>query len=172
NWSDGSISAITEKAFGPAMAWWVLIAAFVASGGQYMADIIEASYLMSGMAQHGLIPSWFGRLHSKFKTPWNAIFFQLLIICALVAADFSAILAVNSFVTCLAALLQFVSFLVLRWKHPNLERPFKVPVKPFWLIVIFTLPALVYGSTVAVVTIINGWIAASLNSVILVLGIV
>mmetsp|Transcript_11681 Transcript_11681/g.9954 ORF Transcript_11681/g.9954 Transcript_11681/m.9954 type:complete len:151 (+) Transcript_11681:2-454(+) len=52
NWSDGSISAITEKAFGPAMAWWVLIAAFVASGGQYMADIIEASYLMSGMAQH------------------------------------------------------------------------------------------------------------------------
>mmetsp|Transcript_14287 Transcript_14287/g.11933 ORF Transcript_14287/g.11933 Transcript_14287/m.11933 type:complete len:81 (-) Transcript_14287:13-255(-) len=43
---------ISQKAFGPAMAWWVLIAAFVASGGQYMADIIEASYLMSGMAQH------------------------------------------------------------------------------------------------------------------------
>ncbi|KAF4725757.1 hypothetical protein FOZ63_029553, partial [Perkinsus olseni] len=120
NWSDGSLAIITRDAFGPVMGVWVVITAVVASAGQYMADILEASYLLFGMSRYGLTPSWFGKVNSRFETPWNGILFQLLIVsclvsllsssaphfcaCRQVAADFTAILAINSFVSCLAAL--------------------------------------------------------------------
>ncbi|KAF4697547.1 hypothetical protein FOZ60_004419 [Perkinsus olseni] len=168
----GSLAIITRDAFGPVMGVWVVITAVVASAGQYMADILEASYLLFGMSRYGLTPSWFGKVNSRFETPWNGIFFQLLIVSCLVAADFTAILAINSFVSCLAALLQFVSFLVLRWSRPELDRPFKVPIASFWLIALLTLPALAYGCVVAVVTLMHGWLPLILNSIIFSIGLI
>ncbi|EER06554.1 amino acid transporter, putative [Perkinsus marinus ATCC 50983] len=172
DWSDGFLAVIIKDAFGPVMGWWIVIVAIVASAGQYMADILEASYLLFGMSRYGLSPAWLGKVHSRFETPWNGIFFQLFIVSCLVAADFSAILAINSFVAVLAALLQFVSFLVLRRSRPELNRPFKVPVASFWLICVLTLPTLAYGCLVVVVTLMNGWLPLTLNSTIFTIGLV
>ncbi|KAF4732139.1 hypothetical protein FOZ63_033159, partial [Perkinsus olseni] len=68
-------------------------------------------------------------------------------------------------------LLQFVSFLVLRWSRPELDRPFKVPIASFWLIALLTLPALAYGCVVAVVTLMHGWLPLILNSIIFFIGL-
>lgn len=55
----------------------VAVLAAILSGiiGFYMAT----SRLLFSMSKDGVLPGWFGKLHSKYKTPSNAILFVLLI---------------------------------------------------------------------------------------------
>ena len=55
----------------------VVVLAAVLSGiiGFYMAT----SRLLYSMAKENVIPEWFGRLHSRYKTPANAIVFVMVV---------------------------------------------------------------------------------------------
>ncbi|KAF4672370.1 hypothetical protein FOL47_000612 [Perkinsus chesapeaki] len=171
NWEAGALSGVAKRAFGDWFGWWLVAAAIVGSAGQYVAELLEDSYQICGMARAGLAPGWFGYLHPRYRTPWFAIFFQLVVICALVSFDFNAILAVDSFMSCLSALLEVFALIKLRWSQPNLERPFKIPIKSFWWLLIALTPCLVFGSFVVIASFIADWLTLILNCVVLVLGI-
>ncbi|GCD84410.1 amino acid permease [Parageobacillus thermoglucosidasius] len=92
------------------------------------AFIIGASRIMFAMAEEGVLPKWFGKIHPKYKTPGNAILFigflstlsPLLGRPALVwfvDAGGLAIVVAYFFVAC--------AFLYLRKTQPDLHRPFQ-----------------------------------------------
>ncbi len=83
------------------------------------------------MARDGLIPSFMGVVHKRFKTPWINTIVVGLIACS--AAGFRSLddLADLSNVGSLAAFaLVCVTVIYLRFSNPTLTRPFRVPLYP------------------------------------------
>ena len=91
--------------------------------------LIGGSRAIFSMAESKMIPGRFAKLHSKHKTPVNALL--LIGILSLVAPFFGRTMLVwisdaASFACCLAYCMVAMSFIILRKKVPNLERPFRV----------------------------------------------
>jgi len=80
------------------------------------------------MARDGLLPKAFAVIHPKFRTPWIGTI--LLGILIAVAASFLPISILGDLVslgTAVAFSIVCLSVIFLRIKHPDMERPFKVP---------------------------------------------
>ncbi len=85
-----------------------------------------------GMAKDGLLPyKLFGKIHETYKTPYRSTLLVGLIIS--IVASLTPIDKVSemcSMGTLLAFAMIALAVLVLRYKQPDLERPFRVPFLP------------------------------------------
>lgn len=93
------------------------------------AFLVGGSRAVYAMANHGMLPSWFGKLHPKFRTPSNAILaIGLLSIAAPLFGRVTLVWIVDagSFAVVIAYILVAVSFLLLRKNQPGMERPFRL----------------------------------------------
>ena len=80
------------------------------------------------MARDGLLPGVFARIHPRFRTPWIGTILLGMFIA--VAASFLPIDLLSDLVslgTALAFCIVCLSVIYLRRRHPELERPFRVP---------------------------------------------
>jgi amino acid transporter len=93
------------------------------------AFIIGASRLIWAMANSGMLPRWFAKLHPKHRTPVNALLFIGAI--ALVAPFFGEVMMVwlvdsGSPSIIITYILVGVVFLILRRREPDMARPMRV----------------------------------------------
>jgi ethanolamine permease len=98
----------------------------------------------------GYIPSIFGKVHKRFKTPAAALLLNLVIgIITLLSNTTEEIIIISVFGALTLYIISTIALLALRKKEPNLERPFRVPFYP-----VFPLTALAIGcvSMVAMIT--------------------
>ncbi|MCP4437654.1 MAG: ethanolamine permease [Aureispira sp.] len=90
----------------------------------------------------GYAPKSFGKVHSKFKTPANALIINMLIgIVALFTGKTGEIITIACFGALSLYIVSMLSFFALRKKEPNMDRPFKVPMYP-----VFPAVALIIAS--------------------------
>jgi ethanolamine permease len=83
-------------------------------------------------------PAFLARIHSRFKTPSNALLVNMAIGIAtlVVFKDKTAdIIIISVFGALTLYIVSMIALLRLRKKEPQLERPFKVPVYPIFPIV-------------------------------------
>jgi APA family basic amino acid/polyamine antiporter len=90
--------------------------------------LLGASRLVYALAQSGMLPAWFARIHPRFRTPSNAVLFiGVLSVLAPFFGQQTLIWMVDaggiSIVT--AYLMVAVSFVMLRRREPHMERPFR-----------------------------------------------
>jgi APA family basic amino acid/polyamine antiporter len=84
------------------------------------------------MARDGLLPAFFAKVHSKFRTPYVTT-----IITGLITAGFAAFTNIEEMVdltnigTLFAFILVCLGVIILRYKEPHLPRGFKVPFHPY-----------------------------------------
>ena len=93
------------------------------------AFIVGASRVIFALSESGHLPPVFSRIHTKYQTPYVAILAIGLLSC--IAPLFGRTILVwlintGSFAVTVAFLFVAISFLVLRRKEPDMERPFKV----------------------------------------------
>lgn len=93
------------------------------------AFIIGASRAMYALAEAGQLPRWLGAIHPKYRTPYKAVLF-IGLLCGL-APLFGRqtmvwLVDAGSFGTIVAYAFVALSFLVLRRKEPEMERPYRV----------------------------------------------
>ncbi len=87
-------------------------------------------------------PSFLGRIHSRFKTPSNALLVNMVLgMIALFSGKTNEIITLSVFGALTLYIISMVSLLSLRKKEPGLARPFLVPLYP-----IFPIAALVIAS--------------------------
>ena len=80
------------------------------------------------MARDGLLPKAFARVHPKFRTPWIGTILLGVVIAVLAAFLPISILGdLVSLGTATAFAIVCFSVIMLRIKHPEMERPFRVP---------------------------------------------
>jgi ethanolamine permease len=88
------------------------------------------------------IPKIFGQVHSKFNTPSSALLINMLLgILALLSGKTGDIITLSVFGALTLYIIAMISMLALRKKEPDMVRPFKVPMYPW-----FPVTALTIGS--------------------------
>ncbi len=95
------------------------------------AFIITGPRVYYAMAKDGLFPSVAGRISSKGKVPVYAMIAQSL--CAIIilfVTDFQNLYKYASVGLSIFAMLFIGAVYVLRWRRPDMERPFRIPGYP------------------------------------------
>ena len=91
----------------------------------------------------GYFPKVLGNIHSTFKTPANALIFNMIIgIGALMTEKTAEIITISVFGALTLYVISMISVLKLRQAEPQLERPFKVPLYPILPILALTIASI------------------------------
>jgi len=130
------LKAPVASAFeGIGMDWATILITIAAVAGLtsvMLVMMLGQTRIFLGMAKDGLLPfKLFGAIHPTFKTPWRSTILVGLIISIVAAVTpINKVSEMCSMGTLLAFAMISIAVLVLRYKEPNLERPFKTPFLP------------------------------------------
>lgn len=106
--------------------------------------------VLLAMARDGLLPqNIFGAVHERFRTPWKAtILTGIFVSCMTGFVPLRILAELTNIGTLLAFVIVCSSVLIMRYRHPEAERPFRAPLVPLvpilgiisCLILMFSLP--------------------------------
>lgn len=91
---------------------------------------VGGSRAIYALAKAGMLPKFLGDLHPKYKTPHKAILLIAILSTAAPLLGRPALVwfvDAGGFALVIAWLMVSLSFIILRKKDPNLERPFRLP---------------------------------------------
>ena len=126
--------AVGVDAMGSGLFWLrpiIKIAAIAGLSSVILVMMLGQPRIFYSMAQDGLLPPVFSKVHPRFKTPYIS-----QIITGIVALILAGILPINilgelvSIGTLLAFVIVCIGIIVLRKQKPDLARPFKTPLVP------------------------------------------
>jgi ethanolamine permease len=81
----------------------------------------------------GYAPKMLGKVNNKFKTPSNALIFNMVIgVIALFTGKTGELITIAVFGALCLYIISMISYFALRKNEPNLERPFKAPFFPLF----------------------------------------
>jgi amino acid transporter len=116
--------------------------------GMFNALVMSYSRLPLAMAQDGMLPRAFGKLHPRSRAPWVAI-----VVCAIgwalcLGLGFERLVTIDILLYGVSLSLEFIALIVLRVREPELPRPFRVPGGMFGAIAVGIAPMLLLGFSV------------------------
>ncbi len=98
----------------------------------------------------GYLPRALGRVHPRTRTPVNALLVNMVIgIVAILTGKTGEIITIACFGALTLYVVSMIAFFALRRKEPGLERPFRVPLYPYFpavalAIAVFSLAAMTF----------------------------
>ena len=126
---------VALDAAGPQLAWLKYLTTLGAVAGLasvVLVMLMAQPRIFYAMSRDGLLPPIFGKVHSKYQTPWLATI--ITGVCASAVAGLFPIGLLGQLVsigTLFAFVIVCAGILVLRYKRPELHRPFRTPLVPF-----------------------------------------
>jgi basic amino acid/polyamine antiporter, APA family len=146
---EASVVAAINK-FMPGYGWLaslVTVAILAGFSSVILVMLLGQSRVFYSMSKDGLLPKIFSEVHPKYKTPYKANLFILVIVglfAALVPGDIVG--DMTSIGTLFAFMLVCVAVIILRKTDPDLPRQFKTPLVPLVPILgIIVCGAMIYG---------------------------
>jgi len=128
---------------GPMLAAAMMAGALVSSLGLYNAYLASCARTTLVMAERGLLPRTFARVHPRYGTPVGSIAITAVLHAILAMGSFQALLVIDVFLFVLNYLLVFAAAVSLRKKEPQLERPFRIPFGTAGLTMLVAVPSAV-----------------------------
>lgn len=140
--SDAPLAAAVAKK-SPRLAGALGGVALFATANTALASILSGSRLLYGIAKGGDLPGPVAAILPRRKTPWVATLVIAVAAAALVPlGKVEVVASVSSFAALLAFASVNVALIVLRFREPDRERPFRVPFAVGRLAVLPALGAL------------------------------
>jgi len=127
--STAPLADVASSALGFSGGVTLSVIALFATASTVLITLVAGARILYGMAKSGSLPLLLSKVHSKTKTPWIAV-----IGISVTAAAFSFIgdIVIVANITVFAIVITFaminLSVIVLRYREPELKRPFRVPI--------------------------------------------
>jgi amino acid transporter len=147
-WETGSWADIAGLLGGPLLRVGVVLGGVISAFGMFNALVMSYSRLPLAMAQDGMLPGIFGKLQKKSRAPWVAIVALAIGWAMCLGLGFARLVTIDILLYGTSLVLEFVALAVLRFREPDLPRPFRVPGGLFGAIAIGIPPALLLGFAV------------------------
>jgi len=135
-WETGSWADIAAMLGGNWLRWALVLGGLFSAFGMFNALVMSYSRLPLAMAQDGMLPGVFGKVHPRTRAPWVAI-----VACAIgwamcLGLGFERLVTIDILLYGSSVLLEFAALSALRYREPELRRPFRVPggMAGVWLV--------------------------------------
>jgi len=129
-------------------AWFISIAAVAGLTSVLLVNILAQSRLFLAMAKDGLLPKGiFGTLHPVYQTPYKGTLLTGTVIAITAGVvPLETIAKMVNIGTLFAFVMVCIAVFIMRYKQPNVNRPFRVPYLPViaFLGIFFNLGMMVY----------------------------
>jgi len=147
-WETGSWADIAGLLGGPLLRIGVVVGGMISAFGMFNALVMSYSRLPLAMAQDGMLPSIFGKLQRRSRAPWVAILACAMGWALCLGLGFARLVTLDILLYGFSLMLEFAALAVLRFREPNLPRPFRVPGGLFGAIAVGIPPMLLLGFSI------------------------
>jgi amino acid transporter len=147
-WETGSWAEIASLLGGPLLRIALVLGGMISAFGMFNALVMSYSRLPLAMAQDGMLPRVFGRLHSRTRAPWVAIIVLAIGWACCLGLGFERLVTIDILLYGASLLLEFAALIYLRVREPELPRPFRVPGGMSGAIAIGVAPMLLLGFSI------------------------
>jgi amino acid transporter len=147
-WETGSWADIAGLLGGPLLRGALVLGGMISAFGMFNALVMSYSRLPLAMAQDGMLPKVFGKLHPRTRAPWVAIAVCAIGWACCLGLGFERLVTIDILLYGASLMLEFVALGVLRIREPELPRPFRVPGGLFGAIAVGIAPMLLLGFSV------------------------
>jgi amino acid transporter len=147
-WETGSWADIAGLLGGPLLRAGLVLGGMISAFGMFNALVMSYSRLPLAMAQDGMLPRAFGRLHPRSRAPWVSI-----LVCAIgwamcLGLGFERLVTIDILLYGASLMLEFVALVALRIREPELPRAFRVPGGIVGAVAVGIAPLLLLGFSV------------------------
>ena len=147
-WDTGFWADIAGMLGGPLLRFGLALGGIISGFGMFNALVMSYSRLPLAMAQDGMLPKVFGKLHPRTRAPWVAIIALAICWAMCLGLGFERLVTLDIFLYGGSLALEFVALVVLRIREPELPRAFRVPGGMFGAIAVGIAPMLLLGFSV------------------------
>jgi amino acid transporter len=141
-WEIGAWADNAALIGGPLLRIGIVLGGMMSAFGMFNALVMSYSRLPLAMAQDGMLPGIFAKLQKKSRAPWVAIIALAIGWGMCLGLGFARLVTLDILLYGVSLLLEFIALAVLRFREPELARPFRVPGGLFGAIAIGIPPTL------------------------------
>jgi amino acid transporter len=147
-WDTGFWADIAGMLGGPLLRLGLALGGIISGFGMFNALVMSYSRLPLAMAQDGMLPKIFGKLHTRTRAPWVAIIALAICWAMCLGLGFERLVTLDILLYGASLALEFAALVVLRVREPELPRAFRVPGGMFGAIAVGIAPMLLLGFSV------------------------
>jgi amino acid transporter len=147
-WDTGFWADIAGMLGGPLLRIGLALGGIISGFGMFSALVMSYSRLPLAMAQDGMLPKVFGKLHPRTRAPWVAILALATCWAMCLGLGFERLVTMDILLYGVSLSLEFVALVVLRVREPDLPRAFRVPGGMFGAIAVGIPPMLLLGFSI------------------------
>ncbi|MBE0524767.1 MAG: amino acid permease [Methanosarcinales archaeon] len=127
--SDAPFATVAFEAMGNNAFILLSVIALFATANTVLLMLLGASRMVYGMADSFSLPNTFAKVHPGRRTPWIAIFtVTILSILFLFTGNIAFLANVTNYTLFLTFIVINAAIIWLRYKEPQLTRPFRIPI--------------------------------------------
>ncbi|RFM26238.1 ethanolamine permease [Deminuibacter soli] len=120
--------------------------------------IISYSRQVFALARSSYLPVVLSRVNKRFQTPhWALLAGGFIGLLAMLYADTSKLVIVSTLGAVVMYVISMISLFVLRRREPQLQRPFKAPLYPYFPAIALVLSLVALGTIVYYYTLLSAW---------------
>jgi amino acid transporter len=147
-WETGSWADIAALVGGPLLRIAIVLGGMISAFGMFNALVMSYSRLPLAMSQDGMLPKFFSKLHRRSRAPWVAIVFLACCWACCLGLGFERLVTLDILLYGASLGLEFAALIWLRFREPELKRPFRVPGGKFGAIAVGVAPMLLLAFSI------------------------
>ncbi len=144
-WEEGTWTKVGQAIGGSWLGILIVGAGLFSAMGLFAATLLASSRIPFVLSQDGILPKKLSELHPKFGTPWIAILISAVVYLTLSYQTFATLVVIDVILDSMAIVLELIALAVLRWKEPDLVRPYRIPGGWFGIGYVVLCPIAIVG---------------------------
>ncbi|ERN00792.1 probable polyamine transporter At3g13620 [Amborella trichopoda] len=141
DWGNGFLAEASGRIVGRWLKFWVEAGAVLSGIGLFEAQLSSVSFQLLGMGELGILPAFVTRRSPWFNTPTFGVVVCAASSIAISFMSFNDIISSANFLYGCGMMLEFASFLWLRWRKGEVRRPYRVPMGMAGVVGLCLVPA-------------------------------